>query len=124
MKLWPALAIELLAACAPRGASERDWALCMNDEGDANARIGACSAIAADAAQPRERRSDAYVQRGALYSASSQDARAVADFGRALRLNPHNARALHQRGILHQSRGADAVAEADFEAARRLGPGR
>lgn len=112
-----------LTACAPSDPdayAEAKWAMC---DGVAlpEARIAACSAVVAYAVSP-ERRAAALVNRGALRGELGQHARAVADFGRALRLDRDNTEALTERGLIHFNRGDVESALRDYDAALALDP--
>lgn len=61
--------------------------------------------------------------RGSIRSNEGQYARALADFGRALRIDANNAQVYVERGIVHQARGAFDVAVRDFDHALALQPG-
>lgn len=125
MKRSAILIVLAVAACAPQASSparaEADWASCQTNAFPA-ARVAACGAVIDNPGQPAERRAQALVERGAARASERQDARAIADFGRALRLDPNNARALSERGWVHQNRQAYDLAVADYEAALRLDP--
>lgn len=85
-------------------------------------RVAACSAVVADARAEPVQRAAALVHRGMLRSELGQHARAVADFGRALRLDPNNSDALSERGMVHQARGVLELALRDYEAALAIDP--
>lgn len=122
---WGGLVLALgLGACAPQDPAqqaERNVALCAQ-AGLPAQRLRACSAVIADRSAPAARRAEALVNRGAMRAQTAQYARAIADFGRALRLDPNNAAALLERGIAHQDRGAYDAAVRDFDAALVLQP--
>ncbi len=122
--LAPALAAAWLAACGQddgAAALARDIAAC---EGGMfpEQRLTACSAVIANASAERWDRADALVQRGMLRASLGQHARAVADFGRALRIDASLANAYAQRALIHQERGAYDRAISDFDAALALDP--
>lgn len=113
------------AACTPTGGrahTEQEWAACQGETAFQEQRMAACSAVIADARADINRRSDALVLRGVLRGEIGEHARAVADFGRALRLNAENVNALVERGLVHQNRGAYDVAIRDYEAALAIDP--
>jgi tetratricopeptide (TPR) repeat protein len=128
MRLQLVSAVLLLgvSACSPADPAafaEAKWSICANDMSMTlpDARIAACSAVAAYAAAP-ERRAAALVTRGVLRGEMGQHARAVADFGRALRLDRNNVDALVERGLVHFNRGAMESALRDYNAALALDP--
>ncbi len=123
-KLAAMTAVLCIAACAPsdpvamraRNINACETALLQERQ------IAACSAVVADAAADPAQRAAALVQRGVARAGRGQHARAVADFGRALRLDPANGDALAERGAVHQERGAYELALRDYEAALAIDP--
>lgn len=112
------------AACAPADEAahaEASWAQC-DSMAAPEIRIAACSGVIADEAAPAARRAAAYVIRGSIRANLGQHARAVADFGRALRLDARNAHAYLERGLVHHNRGAFDTAVRDYDAALALDP--
>jgi tetratricopeptide (TPR) repeat protein len=119
---WVGLLLLLgLVACAPPGSAERNLAACVQAVAPQQ-RVPACSAVIGDADAPVASRVQALIARGGLRMENSQYARAIADYGRALRLDPNSAEALARRGQAHQERGAFDAAERDFAAALALQP--
>lgn len=116
-----------LAACGPMNtpeAAERNYVACVQAPLTLPPqRLRACSELIANANAPAVRRAEALVRRGTMRAEGAQYARAIADFGRALRLDPNSAQALVQRGEAHQARGAFDAASRDFDAALALQPG-
>lgn len=107
-----------LAACSPPDAPHvvsRNIQLC-SQPGLPPSRLRACSAVVASARVNAEQRVEALITRGVLRAEGGQDARAVADFGRALRIDPDNIQALLERGWVHQGRGAYEAAVRDYDA--------
>lgn len=112
-----------LAACGPADTAEHAERMFVRCESVVELdRIAACSSVIASAQATREQRSAAYVQRGILRGDLGDHGRAVADFGRALRVNPRNTLALYQRGELHEMRGAYQAALRDFDLALAIDP--
>lgn len=115
-----------LAGCAPTDPevdAERHWEACETYGAFPEHRLDACSvAIASDRLSP-ERRSLALINRGVLRAELGQHARAIADFGRALRIDPRNASAYFERGVVHHNRGALENAVRDYDRALALQPG-
>jgi len=113
-----------LAACAPADpAVTREQNVRICDSGNfPDQRIAACSAVIADAGADSAQRVAAFVHRGTLRAEQGQHARAVADFGRALRLDATNSDAYAERGAVHQERGAYGLALRDYEAALSIDP--
>lgn len=125
MRVWAGIAAAAaLAACEPGDpavALEQNLRICEGG-GHADARLTACTAVIASSAADPAQRAAALVQRGMLRAELGQDARAVADFGRALRLDAENAEAYSERGLVHQQRGAFDRALRDYEAALSIDP--
>jgi len=119
-----ALALALaLGACGGESAQRaaQAWEMCSSGA-SASLALEACTNVLADEATPVDRRVVAYINRGAIRAGETDAARAVADFGRALRLDPDNTDALVRRGDVHYERGAHAAAIADYDAALRIDP--
>ncbi len=120
-----ALLIALLAACTPRdpAAVARAQEQACDTEPNLTLRVTACTAVARDRNTSAERRASAYLNRGSARAQLQQQTRAVADFGRALRLDPNLAAAYFERGLVHHNRGAFDEAITDYDRALRLQPG-
>lgn len=101
---------------------ELAWERC-DGAGTAEYRIGQCSSVIGFSGTSPERRAAALLVRGSIRSNEGQYARALADFGRALRIDARNAQIYLERGIVHQARGAYDVAVRDFDSALSLQPG-
>lgn len=113
-----------VAACAPAdpaARAEQQWRVC-EVSGIPQERVHACSVVIAAASTAPERKAEALIHRGAERAALGQYVRAVADFGRALRIDPDSARAYVERGHVHYQRGEYDVALRDSETALRLQP--
>lgn len=114
----------VLVACAPADPAvhaEQQWRTCENS-GIPQERVHACSVVVASATTASERKVEALIQRGVQRAAMGEYARAVADFGRALRIDPGSARAYVERGQVHYQRGEYNGALRDSEAALRIEP--
>jgi len=116
--------VTVLAACAP---ADPAVTLAQNVRTCQNAtfpeqQMAACSAaIAASNIEPTQRAA-LLIQRGMLHAAQGQHARAIADFGRAMRADPTNSDALSERGAVHQQRGFFDLAVRDYDAALAIDP--
>jgi hypothetical protein len=64
--------------------------------------------------------SDYYSERGFAYFSKSDYLHALPDLDNAIRLNPHNGRALKTRGLTYEAKG-DSRAQADLASAKLLG---
>jgi len=63
-----------------------------------------------------------YTTRGQVLAKSGKNEEALAEFGRALALDPYNAQALYGRGLIYQSEKQHQQAVEDFTAANGLTP--
>jgi tetratricopeptide (TPR) repeat protein len=125
MRWVAAFALLALASCTPAESPaylDQQWRLCQESLFPAQ-RIGACGAVIAARSTAPDRRAAALIQRGMQRSAQAQHLRAIADFGRALRIDANLVDAYIERGLVHQTRGAYESAIADFEAAAARDPG-
>ncbi|HYD88509.1 MAG TPA: tetratricopeptide repeat protein [Vitreimonas sp.] len=116
--------VAVLAACSPSDPAvqaERQWHVCESSVFDQQ-RLDACSAVIASAVTEPSQKAQALVHRGTLRVRLRQDARAIADFGRALRIDPGLVSAYLERGQLHFNREAFEAAVRDYEAALSLNP--
>lgn len=113
-----------LAACAPADPSVTlEQKLLQCEQGTfADQRIAACTAALTASNLDPLQRANALVQRGMLRAEQGHYGRAVADFGRALRIDATNADALAERGAVHQMRGSYDFAMRDFQAALAIDP--
>lgn len=123
-----AIAIALtacLAACIPpvtADSVELAWERCGGG-GLADYRLSQCSQVISFADTTPERRASALIIRGSIRSSQGEYARALADLGRALRLDADNAQIYVERGMVHQAQGAYEIAVRDFDRALALQPG-
>lgn len=119
-----ALTVCLSACLPPLNAATADlaWERC-NGSGQAEYRLTQCSTVIGFAGSTPERRASALIVRGTLRAELGQYARALADFGRALRFDNDNAEVYLQRGLVHQASGAFDFAVRDFDRALALQPG-
>lgn len=114
----------LLSGCLPPVTAETvqtAWDRC-NGQGAAEYRVAQCSIVINFAETAPDRRAAALIERGKIRAEQNQFARAMADYGRAMRINSRNAQAYAARALLHQARGAYDVALRDFEQALAIDP--
>ncbi len=119
----------VLAACLggclqPLNAdtAELAWERCSSP-GAASQRVSQCTMVINFDGTSDERRAAALVARGSIRTTEGQYVRALADLGRALRIDANNAQVYLERGIIHQARGAYDIAVRDFDQALALAPG-
>ncbi len=125
MRVPCVIALLILCACTPADPTvyaEQQWAACQAELGNAQERAHACGEVILSAVVTDERRAQALMVRGILRSQAGQQARAISDFGLALRVNPRLARVYVERGLVHHARGAYDAAIADYDVALQLEP--
>jgi lipoprotein NlpI len=95
-----------------------------HQRGDVNDILGRGDAAIADYGEAirRNPRADYYIDRGAAFDKRRDRERAMADYDRALRLEPDNARAHSSRGRMRFERGEFADAVPDLMKAADLDP--
>jgi lipoprotein NlpI len=119
---WAVLAIVLPCATAvAASAQQTGWADCEQTE-DRDRRIAGCTRVLANAKETRGNRVLAHNNRGNAHSAKGDQAKAIADYGEALKLDPRYAWAYSNRGRAHLFSGEAAKARADFQELRKLDP--
>jgi tetratricopeptide (TPR) repeat protein len=114
-----------LGGCLPpvnADTAELAWERC-DGPGAAADRLAQCSTVIGFHGTSPERRVAALIVRGSIRSNDGDYARALADFGRALRIDDTNAQVYFERGILYQARGVYENAARDFDQALALQPG-
>jgi tetratricopeptide (TPR) repeat protein len=116
------LFLSLMFAGAASAASNADLDVCRRDR-DPLERIAACERFLRDANESARHRAAAYWLRGKVYFDHRDDKRAIADFGRAIRLDPKLSQAWRDRGRANMGIGEFDRAIADYTKAIRLRPG-
>lgn len=114
-----------LGGCLPpvnAEIAELAWERC-DGPGDSATRLSECSTVINFEGTSPERRVAALIVRGSIRSNDGDYPRALADFGRALRIDSNNAQVYFERGILYQARGIYENAARDFDQALALQPG-
>lgn len=114
----------LLGGCLPpvnADTADLAWERCESAGLD-NDRLGQCSVVIGFAGTSPERRAAALIIRGAIRTESGDYVRALADLGRAMRINADDARVYLQRGLIHQAQGSFEFALRDFDRAIALQP--
>jgi tetratricopeptide (TPR) repeat protein len=114
-----------LAACLPPVTAETvelAWEHC-DGAGAPELRLNQCSTVISFPGTTPERRAAALIVRGAIRTNQGEYARALADFGRAMRIDRTNAQVHFERGLVHQATGAYDFAIRDYDAALSLQPG-
>jgi Aspartyl protease len=118
-----ATAIAATPEVPPIPAAARPWPGCIaTGPGSADVAIQGCSSIIAAATESRELIATAYSRRAAAYHRKAENAKALADFESALRIEPNFAYALYGRGLTRRAAGDAAGGAADIAAAQRMQP--
>jgi len=98
--------------------SERDWDDCNADDPDRS--LAACTRILSGRSE--KRRALAYYNRGYVYKIRGDLDRAIADYNKAIRLEPRAAAPYYERGVAYHARSDLDHAIADYDMAIRLDP--
>ncbi|MGQ0532439.1 MAG: tetratricopeptide repeat protein [Caulobacteraceae bacterium] len=118
------LAALFTGACLPPVTAETvelAWEQC-DGAGAPEYKLAQCSMVVDFDGTSPQRRAEALIVRGAIRSNQGEYARALADLGRAMRIDRNNAQVYFERGIIHQARGAYDFAIRDFDLALGLQP--
>jgi tetratricopeptide (TPR) repeat protein len=114
LSAWTALAI--LAGLAPVAADDRTDC----NQGIFEQRIAACTRIIGQRGEGSESIARAYSRRGIAYRNRDDDDHAIADFTKAIELDPN--RASYYRGLLNAAKSEQDLAIAEYNEAIRLDP--
>lgn len=111
-----------IAACAMLAIEARadDWDACKNSNPDVS--IFGCTAIIDDGIDTATNIATAHNNRGNAYAGKGDNDRAIADYGRAIALNPEYAAAYDNRAIVYAAVGNYSRAIADHGRAIALDP--
>lgn len=104
--------------------NDRQWFHCA-DIGrrlPADVTVTSCTTIIRSGRESRGSLAIAFFSRGNGYEREGNNARAIADYSEAIRLNPNFAQAYHNRGVAYRERQDYARAIVDFSEAIRLRP--
>jgi tetratricopeptide (TPR) repeat protein len=101
-------------------ASDRLRAHCQSSH--VSLRLGGCTLVIEDPAEPEANRISAYINRGLAFKVKGAYDRAIADYNEALRLRPGDPLTLNDRGGALRLQGRVEQAIADFNEAIRLNP--
>jgi len=116
------LVLVLVLTLSATGAWADRWSDC-NQSVDPNRRIRGCtSVIERGASYSKEDRARAYNKRGLAYVRKRNYDRAIADFGKAIALNPEKAGFYNNRGNVNRRKGEVDRAIQDYDKAIALNP--
>jgi tetratricopeptide (TPR) repeat protein len=118
------IAALMLAPILPASAQlSSNWRGCTgNSDVDWERQIVACTALIDNGAETQENRAVAYYNRALAYENLDKFKEAIADFTRAIALNPEDADSYLYRGIDRTRIGDKAGGDADIETAKRINP--
>src|ERR1700689_549806 len=109
----------LTAALLPPPARADDRASCKNESGDV--AIAGCNSAIASGKYKGHDLAELYSHRGNAYYAENDNDRAIADYGKAIELDPKFTIAFDQRGVAYFDKKKDYDrAIADFDKAIEL----
>jgi tetratricopeptide (TPR) repeat protein len=121
MVAFGAAACVMVASLVPFSAeAANDEDVCDNAQG--NKGIAACTRVVASSRVRGHRQAVAYYNRGVDYTGMGQRARAIADYSKAIRLDPKYAEPYNNRGYLYIETHSDRRARRDLNTAIRLDP--
>ncbi|ANP47550.1 hypothetical protein ATE48_17390 [Candidatus Viadribacter manganicus] len=118
------LLVSSTPAVAQTPAFKQQWTYCLNWGGaySQDLAVGGCTAIIQSGQETQTDLAIALINRGNVYAAQGDNARAIADYDKAIRLNPKDADAFYNRGNAHSAQGDNARAIADYDQAIGLNP--
>jgi tetratricopeptide (TPR) repeat protein len=121
--IWSAVCLATLSFSAGAQAqASRDWTECVN-EGDAfslDVTISGCSNLIQSGKEGPAKLAEAYRSRGIAYAKRREYDQAIADYDKAIDLDPKNAKAYYQRGYVYDIEGKHDRAMADYNKAMEL----
>jgi tetratricopeptide (TPR) repeat protein len=99
------------------------WQGCTGNPGiDWDQQIKSCTALIESGAEAKENVAIAFYNRALAYENKEDYERAIADYSKAIGLNPNDADAYFYRSLDRKRKGDNAGAEADMAAAKRINP--
>lgn len=122
--LGAAAAIVLTVVASARTQAEQSQmrAICADNRTEPNLRISACTVVILKAKEAPGNLAITYYNRGFGYQGTADYDRAIADYSKAIDLNPKFANAYNNRGTVYGIKGDHDRAIADFTKAIDLDP--
>jgi tetratricopeptide (TPR) repeat protein len=118
-----AIAALLLAQAPAFAQRSSNWRGCTgNSDVDWERQIVACTALIDGGAESKENTAIAFFNRALAYENLDKFKEAIADFSKAIALNPEDADSYLYRGIDRTRIGDKAGGDADIKAAKRINP--
>lgn len=124
IRLQHAIAVGLLLALPSPARSETspdDLAACQRAS-DPASRIELCTKVAESSSEIEDIRAEALLNRGLAYAAQGDETKAIADYGRAIAMNPEYGALYVSRGEAYARTGELDKAVADFTLALKFDP--
>ena len=116
------LVVALVLALSATGAWADRYSDC-DQSADPDRRIRGCTqVIERGERESSENRSFAYTNRGNAYDDKGEYDLAIADFNKAIALNPNDAYAYNNRGVTYEKNGDKDQAIADFRKTLEIDP--
>jgi tetratricopeptide (TPR) repeat protein len=112
----------LSISAGAQAQASRDWTECVN-EGDAvslDVMIGGCNNLIQSGKETPAKLAEAYSSRGIAYAKRREYDQAIADYDKAIELDPKNAKAYYRRGYVYDIKGEHDRAMADYNKAMGL----
>lgn len=94
-----------------------DWSACVANPENADRAIVGCSSIIGTGTEPPEKLFLALLWRGSAYETRGDHDQAIADFDKAIRLQPDNAVTYYNRGVANAGKGEIILAISDYDKA-------
>jgi len=117
--------LAFMLPCAEAAASpvswQEVWNRCAGSDNDI--AIKACTILIQSGQETTGNLVTAYYSRGWHHADKGDDAKAIDDYTRALKINPKHAEALESRGHAYKRLGWTDLAIADFDSALEIKPG-
>ncbi len=125
--LWEEVMVRLFLAFLLTLVFSATWAHAgaiedCNQSKNLDQRIRGCTSLINQGKLSRKVLAPAYINRGITYRKKGQYDRAIADYDKAIKLNPKLAMAYNNRGTVYGNKGQYDRAIADFDKAIKLNP--
>ncbi len=115
------LVFALALTISATGAGADAWDDCTHADPDRRIR-GCTQIIERGKRESRKNRAIAYSSRGAAYWKKGDKEQAIADYDKAIALDPNDAIAYDNRGVAYEKKGDKEKAIADFRKALEIAP--
>ena len=116
--LWPPSAVPTRVVAG----NSIDWALCVAKPENADRTIVGCSKIIDAGTEGPTKLFLAHIWRGSAYEKKGNHDQAIADFDKAIDLQPDNAMTYYNRGVANAGKGENDLAISDYDRAIQRKP--